>query len=372
MGGQTRGRDLACTGAVKRWAVALAVVLLGIRQPIFAGISVGVAFAVLLAPVWLGEILARRAGVMLFAFGTVTVVWGLGLTALSKATHVVDRGQVVGTTSLLVQFVAGVGIVLWALRLFGVARVGMLFAFGLVINGLLLHAASTDNPWKTFYVVPVAIAALSVSRGHRSRLADLVVLLALALASGLMDSRSYAASFFIAAVLTAWQQLRRGVGVAGGESFLGHLEIRAAVALATEETIDERLDAGLGQRPHEAVYRLAILEGEHRGDRLDAHLARDLRVVVDIELDQFDGALGGANRLLQDRRQLAARTAPRRPEIHQHRNLARRVDDVAHEVGGRRVLDQIAAGRAGACLAKDGRIHASLRSLSARKPDLEA
>ncbi len=205
MGGQTRGRDLACTGAVERWAVALAVVLLGIRQPIFAGISVGVAFAVLLAPVWLGEILARRAGVMLFAFGTVTVVWGLGLTALSKATHVVDRGQVVGTTSLLVQFVAGVGIVLWALRLFGVARVGMLFAFGLVINGLLLHAASTDNPWKTFYVVPVAIAALSVSRGHRSRLADLVVLLALALASGLMDSRSYAASFFIAAVLTAWQ-----------------------------------------------------------------------------------------------------------------------------------------------------------------------
>src|SRR5882724_2724681 len=64
-------------------------------------------------------------------------------------------------------------------------------------------------------------------------------------------------------------------------------------------------------------------------------------MLVDVHLDEFHLALGGADRLFQHRRQLAARTAPRRPEVDQHRLALRFLDDVLHERLGGGFLDQI-------------------------------
>ena len=68
-------------------------------------------------------------------------------------------------------------------------------------------------------------------------------------------------------------------------------------------------------------------------------------MLVDVHLDQLDLALGGADGLFEDRRELAARAAPGRPEVDQHRLALRFLDDVLHEGLGRRLLDQI-----GCCL----------------------
>ena len=95
----------------------------------------------------------------------------------------------------------------------------------------------------------------------------------------------------------------------------------------------------LRQRPHEAVDRLAVDEGEHRRDRLDAQLPRDRRVLVDVHLDELDLALGGPHHLFQHRGELLARPAPLRPEIHQHRLALGFLDHVLHERLGGRVLD---------------------------------
>jgi hypothetical protein len=70
-------------------------------------------------------------------------------------------------------------------------------------------------------------------------------------------------------------------------------------------------------------------------------------MLVDVHLDQLDPALGVANRLFQDRRELAAGTAPRRPEVDHDRLTARFLDDVLDEGLGRRLLDQI-----GRCLGR--------------------
>ena len=143
------------------------------------------------------------------------------------------------------------------------------------------------------------------------------------------------------------EQLRRGVDVAGGKRRLGGFEVRRNVAgRVADQTRDKGVDAGFGQRSHEAVDRTPVLEGEHGGDGLHAHLPGDLRMIVDIELDQPDRALCRAHRLFQDRRELAAGTAPRRPEIDQHRHLARGLDHVAHEVLGGGVLNQVGLGAA--------------------------
>jgi len=61
-----------------------------------------------------------------------------------------------------------------------------------------------------------------------------------------------------------------------------------------------------GTRAHKTVGGLAVDEGDHGRDRLDAHLTRDLRMLVDVHLDQLDLALGGADCLFDDRRQLTA------------------------------------------------------------------
>ena len=86
-----------------------------------------------------------------------------------------------------------------------------------------------------------------------------------------------------------------------------------------DQLLDEGLDLALGQRAHEAVDRLALLEGDDGGDRLDAELAGDLRMLVDVHLDQLDLALGALDHLLDHRGQLLAGAAPGRPEIDQHR-----------------------------------------------------
>ena len=75
-------------------------------------------------------------------------------------------------------------------------------------------------------------------------------------------------------------------------------------------------------------------------------------MLVDVHLDQLDLALGGTDRLFERRRELAARTAPGRPEVDQHRLALRFLDDVLYEGLGGRFLDQIGCGlrRRGAAL----------------------
>src|SRR5690606_2498348 len=81
-----------------------------------------------------------------------------------------------------------------------------------------------------------------------------------------------------------------------------------------------------------------------RRDGLDAHLAGNGRMVIDIELDELHAALGLVDDTLQDRRKLLARATPRSPEIDENRLVARIVDDVGCERGRARILDIAAAG----------------------------
>ena len=70
----------------------------------------------------------------------------------------------------------------------------------------------------------------------------------------------------------------------------------APARAAPREALDERLDLALRQRADEAVDRLAVPEGVDRRDRLDAQLLRDLRVLVDVDLDHADLAVGVLDR----------------------------------------------------------------------------
>jgi hypothetical protein len=64
-------------------------------------------------------------------------------------------------------------------------------------------------------------------------------------------------------------------------------------------------------------------------------------VIIDVELDQLDPAVCFPHHLLDDRGELLAGSAPRRPEIDQDRNILRSLDHVGGKACSRGVRDQI-------------------------------
>ena len=68
-----------------------------------------------------------------------------------------------------------------------------------------------------------------------------------------------------------------------------------------QQTLDELTHLVLGQRAHEAVDDLPVLEGVHGRDRLHPERLRDGGVLVDVDLDQHGLAVGLVDDRLDDR-----------------------------------------------------------------------
>jgi hypothetical protein len=108
----------------------------------------------------------------------------------------------------------------------------------------------------------------------------------------------------------------------------GHERVR----LRRQQRVEERVDRGARLRADELRDDAAVLERLHGGDALDPEGTRDRRVRVGVELRERDLALARADRLLQHGRELAARAAPRRPEVDDDGKRARALDDLRLEV----------------------------------------
>jgi len=97
-----------------------------------------------------------------------------------------------------------------------------------------------------------------------------------------------------------------------------------------EHRLELGLDLLLRVRPDDLVRRLAALEEDHRRDREHAVLRGGLLVLVDVELDDLQGAVALVGDLLEDRSDDAAGAAPGCPEVDQDRRLG--LEDLSLEV----------------------------------------
>ena len=120
-----------------------------------------------------------------------------------------------------------------------------------------------------------------------------------------------------------------GQGVLG----VGFLGFGLDLALGGHMLVQEGADLAFGQGAHEAVHRLTVLEQHAGRDAADAEGAGELLLLVGIDLHQLEASGIGGFQFLQQRADHLARTAPRGPEIHQHRGVHGGFDDLGFKVG---------------------------------------
>jgi hypothetical protein len=184
---------------------------LGLWRPVGSGIAsavtVGDIIAILLIPVWFGQ-LRRYAGARALLVLAVAAAWsGFLLSEWSKADHRVSQGLSADSLMLLLGTVAGAGFVLWTRRVLPVSQIGIWYGSGLIAGLLLKHliALSTAG-WKNGLAVAAGILGLALAnRVRHRRIAEAVVLVLLAGLSIAFDSRSYFATFLLTLMVVIWQ-----------------------------------------------------------------------------------------------------------------------------------------------------------------------
>ena len=135
------------------------------------------------------------------------------------------------------------------------------------------------------------------------------------------------------------EELERALVVSGLERGDDLRELARLLQLADEalararagDAVEELGDRGRRERADELVDDTAVAKRLHRRDALHAVALRELLVGVDVDLRENDLAAARLGLALEDRPEPAARSAPLRPEVHDDRNLARAVEDLALE-----------------------------------------
>src|SRR5919109_1359234 len=103
------------------------------------------------------------------------------------------------------------------------------------------------------------------------------------------------------------------------------------VGLRRQQRVEEARDRRGRLRARELGLEAAVLEGLDGRDALDPERRGEPRVRVGVDLRQRDPVAALLDRLLEHRRELPARRAPRGPEVDDHGKLVGTLDDVALE-----------------------------------------
>ena len=191
---------------------AVLLVLIGTRlhagsaTGVLGGFTVGGVLALFAIPMWAPALREYKGARTLFILGLFTLMSGVVLSQLAKPTHSVGRGFSVDDAMLMVDVLTGIGVVLWSRLHLSLAWLGFWYGLGMAISIVVSpQNGTTLSPWKSGIAVALAAVLLSIvnQRGHKVR--EFAALIVLAFLSVANDSRSYFATFLLAAMLVAWQ-----------------------------------------------------------------------------------------------------------------------------------------------------------------------
>lgn len=182
----------------------LAVVLLGIGQPIASGITTGTIVVAFLLPVWVPILQRFRFAVPIAVLGATAVVAGIIISQF-QGDRVADRSLAIEFGLTFLTGLGGLGLLLWARTVMPTYQVAVVFGIGYLLR-VIQEIPSSANPWKYQLSVPLAIILLALTSRAKSAIPSVLCLGALGLISVVADSRSFFGFCLLAAVLLLWQR----------------------------------------------------------------------------------------------------------------------------------------------------------------------
>ena len=251
------------------------LVVLGARIQFWQGATIGFAIAVLLIPLWVGE-LRKYRGATWFVIGALAAsASGVWLTEWASSDHATSQGITIAQTIVLLGPVLSIGAILWTRTVLTPARIAVFYGVGLLIRAFLEGPGGTiynSNVWKFQYSVPLTIILLGLALATRRRWVELLVVAGLCAMSIANDSRSLFAILLLAFCLVAWQMrptstTRRasttrvviGIGIAAaavfnvGQALLLDGVLGAETQARTVAQLDQSGSILLGGRPELAA-----------------------------------------------------------------------------------------------------------------------
>lgn len=212
-------RDLPVIVAV------IAIALLGINQPLFAGLTTGTLVVAFLVPVWIGTLRRFRFATAICLLAVAALISGV-ILAQFQGDRISDRALAIEFALVFLTGIGGLGLLLWARTIIPTYQVAVVFGLGYLLR-VIQEVPSSANPWKYQISVPLAIVLLALAARAKSAIPTLGCLLALGLVSVLADSRSFFGFCLLAAVLVLWQ--RRPASTGRG---MNKLSVFALIAIA--------------------------------------------------------------------------------------------------------------------------------------------
>lgn len=199
-------------------AVVLAVSV-GMYLGLGYGVTLGFLAAAATAPIWASAALSDRRFRIVLMLTVLAVASGLVLFGNATERSIADW---LSLSVGIVTVPLSAGALIWASRVLSVDRMALAFAVGSML-GIPFSGDDQGNPWRFTYSIPIALLLLAWT-GRRTTmiLPQILVLLGLAGAGMLNDSRSNTAFLLLAASVILVQhlfgqskskKLTRGVGI---------------------------------------------------------------------------------------------------------------------------------------------------------------
>lgn len=187
------------------WCLAAAAcVAVGSWYSLGNGLTVGVAIAVLLSPLWVKSLWSSQGGPLILSFGVLAMISGYWLTVALSTSHRVSPQLQAQNLFFVAALVGGIGVLVWARSVMGSGWMALFFGVGLFV-GVAFRGIETDNAWKFSLSVPTVVVLLAIAMLLKSRLFSLLMIVALAFISAVNDSRSSTSILLVAAGMLAWE-----------------------------------------------------------------------------------------------------------------------------------------------------------------------
>lgn len=224
-------------------AACLGVALLGLRQDVVNGVSIGLLFCLVAVPLW-ARVLKRYSGArLLMLSGVAAIAGGLVVSAIASSGHRYSPANAVADIGYVLTIVVGAAFVLWARRVTSVGALLIAFGIGLLLSVNTAYSLFPSNPWKFGYSVPVTVIALGVVQLRPNRIVSLATVL---LFSGLLvvsDARSGLAILALVAILLIYAARPRSRSRTG--SAITFVVLGIAIAAAVYRLVEFLILQGL-------------------------------------------------------------------------------------------------------------------------------